>query len=222
MSDVFELSAQVRDDVRRGASRRLRHAGFVPAIVYGAGLKPECIKLSHDHVMHALGSASVYSHILTLDVAGEKEQVVLKAIQRHPYKRQIMHLDFLRIKANEKLFMTVPLHFVHEEKAPGVLDKGTAIYHLKDVDVQCFPVDLPEFIEVDLAALQLNQVFHLSDLILPKGVELDANLEVEEQDLPVISIQMVREVSEEEAPAPVKTEILTAKVEEGEETSTES
>lgn len=220
MPNIFELSAERRSGVKRGASRRLRHAGFVPAIVYGAGLEPICIKLSHNRVLQALSNASFFSRILTLDISGEKENVVLKALQRHPYKKQIMHIDFLRVKANEKLTMTVPLHFTHEADAPGIQNKGTAIYHLKDIEIECFPVDLPEFIELDMSSLQLNQVLHVSDLVLPKGVEVTANLDDEEQDLPVVSIQMARAVFEEAAP--IETEILTAKTEESKETGTKS
>ena len=213
MTAIFELIAEMRKDVKKGASRRLRRMGLVPAIVYGADKEPMCIKISHNLILQALQHEAFYSHILTLNVDNKKESVVLKAVQRHPYRQQILHIDFLRIKANEKLTMNIPIHLLGAEDAPGVKDGGTVLRYLKEVEIECFPADLPEFIEVDLSNVELNQTIHLSDLTLPPKVELTADIEDEEQNEPIVSIQMIH-IKEEKEVAPVETEILTAKAEE--------
>jgi large subunit ribosomal protein L25 len=194
----FELDAQVRDDMGKGASRRLRHANKVPAIVYGGGEEAVALTLDHNKTMNALSHEAFYSHILTLKINDKSEKVILKALQRHPAKPRISHIDFLRIRADQKLHMNIPLHFMGEEKALGV-EKGGAISHLiSDVEVSCLPADLPEFIEVDVSNVDLDQTLHLSDLVLPKGVELLAfSHGVEDHDIPVVSIHIPRMMEEE-------------------------
>lgn len=222
MSSIkFELEAESRNDVGKGASRRLRHANQVPAIVYGAEEAPVSLVLNHDKVAVALAQEAFYSHILTLKHGKKTESVILKAIQRHPSKARIQHIDFLRIRADQKLKMNVPLHFLGEEKAPGVKAGGIFQHLMTDVEVSCLPKDLPEYIEVDVSQLELDQSIHLSEIKLPKNVELVAFAHgVEEHDQAVISIHMPRMVEDivEEATveADAEQEAATAAPSEGE------
>jgi len=222
MSDIFELEAKVRHDIGKGASRRLRRkADLIPAIIYGTNKEPSLISLAHNKVIHALENKAFYSHILTLKTDGHTEQVILKDLQRHPYKKQILHMDFLRIKADEELIMNIPLHFINEDMCVGVKTDGGIISHLlNEVSIACLPTNLPEFIEVDMTECELNDTIHLSNLKLPKGVKLTAKLkEDEEADLPVARVIMPRVAEEIETAAPEagETEVLTeTKPEEGE------
>lgn len=194
----FELDAELRQDLGKGASRRLRHVNKVPAVVYGANKEAVSITLDHNKVSQALTHEAFYSHILTLKLGKQNEQVILKAIQRHPSRSRIQHIDFLRVSADQKLRMHVPLHFTGEEKAPGMKEGGIISHAMSDVEVSCLPANLPEYIEVDVSKLALNQVLHLTDIKLPKGVELVALAHgVEEHDLPVVSIHMPRAMGEE-------------------------
>lgn len=193
----FELEAEVRHDVGKGASRRLRHADSIPAIVYGAGKEPLSLTLNHEKISLALAHEAFYSHILTLKVGKNHEKVILKDIQRHPSKPRIQHIDFLRIKADQKLKMNVPLHFVGEEKAPGIKKGGIFTHSITDLEISCLPDHLPEFIEVDVSTLELDQALHLSELKLPKGVEIVAlSHGVEGHDQAVISLHIPRIIEE--------------------------
>lgn len=213
MSDIFELEAQARSDIGKGASRRLRRKeDLIPAIIYGAGLDPATISLAHNKVIHALENEAFYSHILTVNFAGKKEQVILKALQRHPFKKRILHMDFLRIKADEKIIMNIPLHFINEDICVGVKTDGGVISHdLKEVSISCLPANLPTFIEIDMAECKLNDTIHLSSLKLPQGVELTADLEEEGADLPVarVTIPRVAEEIETTSPEEGETEVTT-------------
>ncbi len=196
----FELDAEIRMDIGKGASRRLRHANQIPAVVYGAGEDAMSLTLNHDKVSVALSHEAFYSHILTLKVGKKLEKVILKAIQRDPAKPRIHHIDFLRVRADQKLHMHVPIHFMGEEDAPGLKEGGVISHIIADVEVSCLPADLPEHIEADLSALKLNQIIHLSDLKLPKGVTLVAFAHgVEGHDLPVASMHIPRVIEEEVA-----------------------
>jgi large subunit ribosomal protein L25 len=194
----FELEAELRQDVGKGASRRLRHANKVPAVIYGAELAPVSLTLDHNKVIHALSHEAFYSHILTLKINSKPEQVILKDVQRDPANPRVNHIDFLRVKADQKLHMHVPLHFVGDEKAPG-LGMGGVVYHaMSDVEISCLPANLPEYLEVDTSKMELDQTLHLSDIKLPKGVELVAfSHGVEGHDLPVVSIHKPRMIEEE-------------------------
>jgi large subunit ribosomal protein L25 len=208
MSNQFELAAEVRSDVGKGASRRLRRIeDKVPAIIYGGGEEPQNLLFEHRIVSKALQSEAFYSHILTVTVNGKKQKAVLKDVQRHPYKPRIMHLDFLRITGKEKLHMNVPVHYLNEETAPGVV-AGGVVHSMHHIEVICSPADLPEFIEIDLGKLELNGVIHLSEVKLPKGVEAVALQHGE--DASVASIHMPRIVAEDIEPvaeaAPVEGE----------------
>ncbi len=194
----FELEAEVRADVGKGASRRLRHADKVPAVVYGAGEAPMSLTLDHNKTAHALSHEAFYSHILTLKVGKKSEKVILKDVQRHPAKPRVAHVDFLRVRADQKLQMHVPLHFLGEEEAPGVKEGGVFSHHMTDVQVSCLPGDLPEYIAVDVSKLALDQGVHLSELNLPKGVELVAFAHgVEGHDQSVVSVHIPRIIEEE-------------------------
>lgn len=173
MSNVFEFVAVKREQSGRSAARLVRRSGQVPAIIYGLG-EPQSIVLDHNEVGKHLVNEAVYSHILDLIVDGKAEKVVLKAVQRHPAKSQILHLDFLRVDMNAELKVHVPLHFMNEDVCTGVKLGGVITHAMVDVEILCLPTLLPEFIEVDLAELGISEAIHLSDLILPKGASIPA------------------------------------------------
>ena len=200
MAISFEVQAEVRNDAGKGASRRLRREGKVPAILYGAGEAPLMLSLEHDPVMHSLENEAFYSHVLSVNVGGKSVRAVLKDLQRHPYKPVIMHVDLQRVSETEKLRMSVPLHFIGEDRAPGVKQAGGMVSHLvTEVEVSCLPKDLPEYLEVDVTQLNVNETLHLSDIRLPAGVELVELLHGPEHDLPVVSIHLPRAAIEAEA-----------------------
>lgn len=191
---TFELNAEPRGKLGKGASRRLRRAGQVPAILYGGGQDPQPLVLNHLDVLNQMKNEAIYSHVLTLKVGDQTESVVLRDLQRHPFKPTILHLDFLRVSADRKLRAHVPLHFVNETTARGVKVQGGVVNRaLIDVEIQCLPRDLPEFIELDLTDLGLGETVHLSQLALPAGVELASHIEPgSEQDAVVVGIQHAR------------------------------
>ena len=171
----FELAAEAREASGRTGSRRLRRSGKVPAVVYGGGQPPSSVTLDHDSLSHQMAHESFYTSILTLKVGKASESVVVKEVQRHPYRQQIMHLDLQRVRADEEITLHVPIHFLNEETAVGVKTQGGVVEHLmSDVEVTCLPKDLPEFIAVDVADVTLDQILHLSDLKLPDGVTIAA------------------------------------------------
>lgn len=192
---TFTVTATKRSGVGRGASRRLRYADQVPAIVYGGGKEPQPISIEHRPLMHALENEAFYSHILTLEIDGEKERVVLKDLHRHPYKPRLMHMDLQRVSETEKLVMRVPLHFIGADVSPGVKQAGGVVSHLlSEIEVRCLPADLPEYIEIDMSPLNLNETVHLSQLKLAKGVEIVALAHGE--DKPVVTIYIPRAIVE--------------------------
>ena len=172
----FTLSAELRSDLGKGASRRLRrNASLVPAIIYGGEQAPQSISLQAKDVTKLLENEAAFSHVIALDIAGTVESVLIKALQRHPAKGFVMHMDFMRAMAGQKLLAHVPLHFVNQESSVGVKQQGGEVSHtLSEVEVSCLPSDLPEFIEVDMAKVEVGQILHLSDLKVPAGVELVA------------------------------------------------
>lgn len=197
MSDSFEVTAQPRSDKGKGASRRLRRLGLVPGIVYGAHQDPESISLVHHELAHQLETEAFYSHILSLKLGGKTEKVILKDMQRHPAKPFITHVDFLRVSAKEKFRTNVPLHFLHEDSCMGVKAGGVLSRLITDVEVSCLPADLPEYIEVDVAALEIGVSILLSGLTMPDGVEL-TSLAGGADDVPVVSVHSVQVVEEGE------------------------
>lgn len=192
-----EVIAAKRDLQGKGASRRLRRAGKVPAVVYGGEKGAQAIELDHNSIFHQLRHEAFHASILTLNVDGSKESVLLRDFQMHPFRPIVMHVDFQRVDKDQKLHIKVPLHFVNADIAPGVKLSGGIVSHvLTEVDVACLPADLPEFIEVDLADLAAGHSIHLADLKLPKGVEIPALIRGE--NTPVATILAVRGGVEEE------------------------
>ena len=198
MSISFNLEAEIRTDLGKGASRRLRHEEKFPAVVYGAGKDPVSLTVDHKKFLHNLENEAFYSHILTLSIAGKDEQVILKDLQRHPAKIAIMHADFLRVSATEKLHLRVPLHFINEEECPGAKEGGLITHSITEIEVACLPKDLPEYLEIDVSSLELDQSLHMSDIIVPAGVELVELSHGEAHDQPVASVHVPRGISEDE------------------------
>ncbi len=210
MAAKFDLVAEERTDSGKGASRRLRLAGKVPAIVYGAGRAPRSVCFDRQVLMPTMEHEAFFSSVLTINVKGKARQCILKDVQVHPAKREVMHLDLQRIVADEKIRMTVPLHFLNEETAPGVKTGGGSVQHLiTEIEVSCLPADLPEYLEIDIGEVELDQSLSLSDVVLPGGVEiLDLT---NDNDRSVVSIHIIKEVVIEE------DEDLEGEVGEGEE-----
>lgn len=199
MTVEFALNAEVRSDLGKGASRRLRrNVAMVPAVIYGGEKAPQSISLLAKELAKLLENEAAYSHVLTLNVAGSNESVLIKALQRHPAKGFVLHADFVRVIAGQKLTAHVPLHFLNQETSVGVKQQGGEVSHIvAEVEVSCLPKDLPEFIEVDMAAVEIGQIVHLSDLKLAKGVELVAL--AHGNDLAVANIHASRVVKDEGA-----------------------
>ncbi len=195
MSKSFEVSVELRDDLGKGASRRLRRLeDKIPGIVYGGGEKPQPLSLNHKDIAKHLEDEAFYSHILTLKVGKKTQQVILKDLQRHPYKTKITHIDFMRVKATEKFHTSVPLHFINEEDCPGVKEGGVANHSYTTVEVSCLPKNLPEYIEVDMTGVEMDQILHLSDIIMPKGVELVELSHGAEHDQAIVTIHKARAI----------------------------
>ncbi|MBT8092444.1 MAG: 50S ribosomal protein L25/general stress protein Ctc [Gammaproteobacteria bacterium] len=199
MSDDFDLIAEIREDQGKGASRRLRRQGLVPAIIYGAGRPPRTLAFDHNKVLQQLENESFYSSILNIKVRNKNQAAILKDLQRHPARNQIMHMDFQRIVEDEEIRMNVPLHFIGEDVAPGVKQGGGNVSHLMtDVEVVCLPKHLPEYLDVDVTDLELDEMLFMSDIKLPEGVELPALAQGPEANRPVVSIHIIKEVIIEE------------------------
>ncbi|HEX7079502.1 MAG TPA: 50S ribosomal protein L25/general stress protein Ctc [Gammaproteobacteria bacterium] len=184
---TFELQAEARTAAGRAGTRSLRRLGKVPAVVYGGGKEPAAIALDQNTLARQMNQEAFYTSILTVKIDGESQPVVVKEVQRHPARMHVVHLDFQRIVEDQEITLHVPLHFVGEDVAKGVKEQGGVIEHLAtDVEVSCLPRYLPEFINVDVSQLELNEILHLSDLALPEGVSLVAL--THQQDLPVVTI----------------------------------
>jgi large subunit ribosomal protein L25 len=198
---AIEISARKREKQGTGPARRMRRMGRVPGIVYGGEQDALNIELDHKDLYLNLKNERFHASILTLDVAGAKEQVLLRAISMHPYRPQVQHVDFQRVQKNKKLHMKVPLHFVNAEKSPGVKDQGGVVSHvLNEIEITCLPDDLPEFVEVDLAGLAVGNSVHARDLKLPNGVELA----IGKTENPAVATVVVPQlVTEEEVTAAV-------------------
>ena len=192
MTVEFALNAEVRSDLGKGASRRLRrNVSMVPAVIYGGDKAPQSISLLAKDLAKLLENEAAFSHVLTLNVAGANESVVIKALQRHPAKGFVLHADFQRVVAGQKLTAHVPLHFLNQETSVGVKQQGGEVSHSAvEVEVSCLPKDLPEFINVDMAKVEVGQIVHMSDLTLPAGVELVAL--AHGKDLPIANIHASR------------------------------
>ena len=200
MSTDFILQAKGREDTGKGASRRLRRlAGEVPAIVYGGKKDPTKIALTHKDVAKAIENEAFFSSIISLDIEGASEDVIIKDIQRHPFKKIVLHMDFFRVSKTTVLQTKVPLHFINEDTCPGVkLGGGIVAHTMTDIEIQCLPKNLPEFIEVDMAEVDLGDIVHISDIVLPEGVESVALNLGADHDLSVATINKPKAVEVEE------------------------
>tara|TARA_Y100000389_G_scaffold204719_1_gene259183 strand:- start:415 stop:1110 length:696 start_codon:yes stop_codon:yes gene_type:complete len=192
MKDNFDLIAEFREDQGKGASRRLRHKGKVPAIIYGAGRPPRSLTFDQNKVLKRLEDESFYSSVLNIRVGEKSQSAIVKDLQRHPAKHIIMHIDFQRIVDDEEIKMNIPLHFLGEDVAPGVKEGGSVAHLINDVEISCLPKDLPEYLEVDVSELELDKMLHLSDIKLPKGVEILNLVPGEENDQGIVSIQVIK------------------------------
>jgi large subunit ribosomal protein L25 len=220
---AIEISARKRETQGTSAARRLRRKGLVPGIVYGGDQGAVNIEVDHKALYLKLKNERFHASILTLELGGAKEQVLLRAVSMHPYKPQVQHVDFQRVLKDRKLHMKVPLHFTNAEKSPGVKDQGGVVSHvLNELDITCLPDDLPEFIEVDLGNLSVGNSIHVRDLKLPKGVELG----LKKDENPVVATVTVPQlITEEEeaaaaaaavAPSEIPTTEQAAEPKEGE------
>ena len=197
MSAKFELTAEPRTTGTHGDTRRLRYAGKIPAVIYGSKKEPTHITLDHNSFYNHLKHERFQTSILTIKRGGESDQAILRDVQMHPFRKQILHADFQRISATEKIHMTVPLHFLGEKEAPGVKLEGGVVAHLmNEVDVTCLPADLPEYLEVDMSQMHINQSVHLSNIKLPNGVVI-SHVAHKGEDLAVAAISAIREIVEE-------------------------
>jgi large subunit ribosomal protein L25 len=204
MARTHSINVQKRDDEGKGASRRLRRAGIVPAIVYGGELKPVSIQLEQKDVWLASQNEWFYSSILDLSLGGDVQKVLLRDMQRHPFKQLVLHLDFQRVNENVAIRVRVPLHFLNQEKSPAGKTSGVVITHeMNDVEISCLPKDLPEYIEVDLGEINIGDIVHMSDLKLPTGVEIPELRFGKEHDH---AIAVAKEIKEEIEETPVVAE----------------
>lgn len=186
---TFTLNATVRTDEGKGASRRLRHAHQIPAVIYGGGQEAQSITIALKELTKGLEHEAFYSHILTLTIDGKPQQAVLKALQRHPAKNTPMHADFLRVDAAHKLVMRVPLHFINLDTCVGVKAEGGAVSLVaSDVEIACLPGNLPEYLTVDLIDVHVGTTLHLSDIKLPEGVEIPALAQGHDYDQPIANV----------------------------------
>ena len=197
---TIEFNATKRVVEGTGASRRLRRAGRTPGIIYGGTAAPLSVEFDHNELYQLLRKEAFYSSVLSLSVDGQKEPVLLRDVQRHPYKQLILHVDLQRVDVTKPIHQKVPLHFINEDIAPGVKTQGGLISHVTtEVDVKCLPIDLPAFIEVDLKDLSAGHSIHVSQLALPKGVEV---VHHGEGDPVVVTITVKGGKAEDEAAAP--------------------
>jgi len=219
MNADFELEVRSRDLKGKGSSRRLRRSGKTPAVIYGGGVKPTPITLDNHALAKQMEQEAFFTSILNIVLDGNPQAAVVKEVQRHPFKTQVLHLDFQRILEDEKINLNVPIHFLGEETAKGVTEREGVLARLvTEVEVTCLPKDLPEFLELDVSELDLNQVLLLSDIALPEGVELVPLSH--DQDGPVVGINPARQEEEEEVE--VEEDEMLAEDEEAEDSEGET
>jgi large subunit ribosomal protein L25 len=195
MADKFDLVADIREDSGKGASRRLRREGKVPAIIYGAGRPPRALVFDHNKVLKQLENESFYSSVLNIKVGEKSQAAIVKDLQRHPALPRIMHMDLQRIVEDEVIRMNVPIHLIGADDAIGVKDGGGKVSQMRtDVEVVCLPKDLPEYLEVDISELELDGLMYLTDIPLPEGVEIPELAQEVEQAQPIVSIHIIKEI----------------------------
>ena len=194
MSNEFELNATARNDLGKGASRRLRRlADQVPAIIYGGSQAPESISIPHKDIMKATSNEAFFAHIITLHVDGKKQQVVIKDLQRHPAKPRIMHADFQRVSAKQTIHVKIPVHLINEDKCKGVrLGGGSILKTMSELEIVCLPKDLPEYLEIDMANVNVGEAVHISQIAFPKGVSSVDLAHGHDSDHAVVTVQPPR------------------------------
>ena len=192
------LNLTSRSDLGKGASRRLRHADQIPAVIYGGGQDPQPLQMAHNEIIKALEDEAIYTSVLDLNIDGKSVKAVIKDIQRHAYKPKVLHLDFQRISENEKIHMHVPIHFLGEENAPGLRAGGQMTHNMNDIEVICLAKDLPEFLELDVSGMNVGDTLHISDLTLPEGVVSVDLMHGADHDHAVVAIHKARGMKEDE------------------------
>jgi len=198
MAESIDLIAELRDDSGTSDSRRLRRSGMVPAVIYGAGKKSIKLNISHNQLLHKLSTPSFLTSILNIKVQDKEEPVYIKDVQIHPSKKQVIHLDFQRVVADQAIRVTVPIHFIGEDLSDGVqLEGGTVTPLLNEIEVSCLPKDLPEYLEISVEELKLDELLYLSDIVLPEGVEILQLIQEEPNNEPIVAIRVLR-IQEEE------------------------
>ena len=221
MTKDFDLIAELRDEAGTSNSRRLRRSGMVPAVIYGAGQENLRLIIDHNHLLNKLVSENFLTSILSIKIEDKEESVLIKDIQVHPSKRQIMHLDLQRVIADQVLRVNVPIHFINGDSAPGVkLGGGTVSALMNEVEVSCLPKNLPERLEVDVATMELDELLYLSDIPLAEGVEISLLTQEEPNNEPIVAIRLLR--IQEEEPEEVLVEGEEGEGEEATEEATES
>ena len=215
MADSFDLSAELRSDTGKGASRRLRREGdLVPAILYGAGKDPQALSFLHKDLHKACENEAFFSHIISLQAGGVKQEAILKDLQRHPSKDRILHADFFRVQMDQAIIVEVPLHFVNEDNCVGVKQGGGVISHtMSSIEISCLPGDLPEYIEVDVVDLELGTSIHMSELQLSEKLTIPVLAQGADYDQGVVACNVPRRTEELELAA----EEIDAEAEEGTE-----
>ncbi|HEV7775561.1 MAG TPA: 50S ribosomal protein L25/general stress protein Ctc [Luteibacter sp.] len=194
MATNHEISAESRKDEGKGASRRLRRAGYVPAVVYGNNQEPESIQVLHNTVLLASRHEWFFSSVLDLNIGGKTQKVLVRDWQKHPFKQLMLHMDFVRVNENEAIRVAVPLHFLNQEKSIAAKTAGLVISHnLTEVTVSCLPKYLPEFLELDLSELKAGDIVHLSEIKLPANVEIPELALGKEHDIAVVTVASVQE-----------------------------
>ena len=201
MSTDIIIEAVKRADIGKGASRRLRHANQIPAVLYGGGTDPVSLTFDHNDILKSLDNEAFYSSILTVKVDGKANKAVLKDVQRHAFKPKVLHIDLQRVSDKEKIHMHVPLHFIGDDKAPGLREGGLLTHNMSDLEIVCMAKDLPEFIEVDVSNMGLEETLHISDLKLPAGVESVQLSHGADHDLPVAAMHKKKGGGDEETSA---------------------
>ena len=219
MSEELDLVAEIRDEQGKGASRRLRRQGKVPAILYGGGKPPRPLTLDHDKVVHQMEEESFFSSILTIKAGENTQPAIIKDVQRHPARNRILHLDLQRVVADEKIRMNVPIHYLNEDTAVGVKAGGVVSRHFIEVEVSCLPADLPEYFEVDIGGLEVDQMLHLSDIKAPEGVEIIELSHGEGHDQPIVAIHIPKKIEEPEEDEAPETEVIADR--DGDDTETD-
>jgi len=225
MSDNISLNAEPRSDSGKGASRRLRHQGLVPAIVYGGKFDPVQISIDHNVFLHELDKETIYTQVVDLKMDGKTQEVILRDLQRHPYRNKIMHADFFRIDKNTPIKVVVPIHVTNAEECVGVkMDGGMMTQVVTEIEIIALPKDLPEYLEIDALNLHLGEILHLTDIQMPEGVEIVAltyledveDVEHDDHNVGVLSVVKTREeIIEDEAPEAPEIEGEEGEVAEG-------